>query len=411
MTQDEEKFHNIIREKLENFNPEKSPDDWRLMKRKLLINKTLRFLYPTIGLLSLSLIYIVYTSTSMEDFKWQTSRFSILDNSDKKTDKIEKQVTLTENKKTTSNKTEPIIEIEKSTKPVFPELYYESVENKNIEESTSELKVNKITNNRLLFSEPHYDDLAEKEIRFMATSATAMSDKISRVRELGKTYELTTYDALDRNIDKWKNIVLVCDITSSMFPYTTQVFDWMTENSENTTIKGIVFFTDCDSLGKQTRGRLPGKMYSVRSRNELVLWDTMFAAIRNTENNKDKPENNIEALIYAQKQYPDADEFVLIADNSSQVKDMRSLSKIKKKVHVILCGETFEKNYAFQSDFIEIAKKTKGTIHTLEDDIVDVTKVKEMSIVRVGNVYFRFHKGKFYTTKFLTRPTPNTPNP
>lgn len=407
MKQEEEKFYRFIKDKLEGFKPKNSPDDWKSMKRKLLINKALRYLYPTFALLSLSLIYIVYTSTSIEDFKWQTSRFSILDNNDKKNAEIEKSNSLKEGKKTFPNNVETLIKSDKTTKPIFPELFNETIDNKNIETSTSEQKVSKITNNRLLFTQPHYDDLAEKEIRFMATSATSMSDKISRVRELGKTYELTSYDALDRNIDKWKNIVLVCDITSSMFPYTTQVFDWMTENSKNTSIKGIVFFTDCDSLGKQTRGRLPGKMYSVRSRDELVLWDTMFAAIRNTENNKDKPENNIEALIYAQKQYPDADEFVLIADNSSQVKDMRSLSKIKKKVHVILCGETFEKNYAFQSDFIEIAKKTKGTIHTLEDDIEDVNKVKEMSIVRVGNVYFRFQKGKFYTTKFLTRPPQN----
>ena len=38
------------------------------------------------------------------------------------------------------------------------------------------------------------------------------------------------------------------------------------------------------------------------------------------------------------------------------------------------------------------------------DDIENVSKVKEMSVVRVGNIYFRFHKGKFYTTKFLVRP-------
>jgi hypothetical protein len=408
MMQDEENFNRFIKEKLEGFIPEKSPEDWKLMKRKLLVNKTLRFLYPTFALLFLSLVYVVYTETSIEDFKFQTSRFSLDSKNEKNVENNEK-INPAKNQKTEAlTKTDILENTNKPEKPIFPELFNETNENFS-ESSTSEIKVNKITNNRLAFKVPHYDDLAEKEIRFMATSATSMSDKISRVRELGKTYELTSYDALDRNIEKWKNIVLVCDITSSMFPYTTQVFDWMTENNENTTIKGIVFFTDCDSLGRQSRGRLPGKMYSVRSRDELVLWDTMFAAIRNTENNKDKPENNIEALLFAQKQYPDADEFVLIADNSSQVKDMRSLSKIKKKVHIILCGETYEKNYAFQSDYIEIAKKTKGSIHTLEDDIEDVSKVKEMSIVRVGNIYFRFHKGKFYTTKFLTRP--NTPNP
>ncbi|CAH0995125.1 hypothetical protein EMA8858_01245 [Emticicia aquatica] len=402
MKQEEENFHRLIREKLEGFSPKKSPDDWKSMRRKMLINKTLRYLYPTLGLLALSLVFVILNDSPVVEYYMSGRPISL----NKKDNITETKVTNTDKskeKKSISLK-EELIEPNKikNENPVFPELFNEAQDyNQN---DITEVKLAKITNKRLIFKETHSQDLAEKEIRFMSSSAVSMSDKISRVRELGKTYELTSYDALDRNIDKWKNIVIVCDITSSMFPYTTQVFDWMNENTENTSIKGIVFFTDCDSLGRQTRGKIPGKMFSVRKRDELLLWDTMFAAINNTENNKDKPENNIEALLYAQKHFPDADEFVLIADNSSQVKDMRLLSKVKKKVHVILCGETYEKNLAFQSDYVQIVKKTNGSIHTLEDDIENISKVKEMSLVRVGNIYFRFHKGKFYTTKFLTRP-------
>lgn len=403
--QDEQQFHRFVREKLEGFSPEKSPEDWKKMRRKLLISKTLRFLYPTFGLLLLSLVYIVVSETPIVEFYMNSKPLSL----ELKPSEPEEQTNI-------AIKSAPNTDISKPTEekiaklndsPVFPELYNETQEIS--EQTENEVKLSKITNKRLVFKNDLADDLAEKEIRFISASAVSMSDKISRVRELGKTYELTSYDALDRNIDKWKNIVIVCDITSTMFPYTTQVFDWMNENTDNQSIKGIVFFTDCDSLGRQTRGRLPGKMFAVRSKDELVLWDTMFAAINNTENNKDKPENNIEALLYAQKHFPDADEFVMIADNSTQVKDMKQLSKVKKKVHIILCGETYEKNVAFQSDYIQIAKKTTGTIHTLEDDIENIAKVKEMSVVRVGNIYFRFHKGKFYTTKFLKRP--NTPTP
>ena len=205
-------------------------------------------------------------------------------------------------------------------------------------------------------------------------------------------------------MDKWKNVVIVCDMTSSMFPYTTQVFDWMMENVDNNSIKGIVFFTDCDSLGNETKGKLPGKMFTVKKKDELLLWDTMFAAINNTENNKDKAENNIEALLYAQKNFPEVDEIVMIADNSSHVKDIKSLSRLKKKTHIILCGETYQKNLAFQSDYVQIAKKTDGSIHTLEDDIENPANIKEMTVIRVGRIYFRFQKGKFYTTKMSFRP-------
>ncbi|AFK05119.1 hypothetical protein Emtol_3994 [Emticicia oligotrophica DSM 17448] len=404
--QDEQNFHRFIKDKLEEYVPEKSPDDWKKMSRKLFIRKTLRFLYPTFGLLIFSLVYVLVSETPIVEFYMNSKPISleIIPSEDTKT--ISKS-TEKKSQNTKSNieetKDESIAELKGS--PVFPELYNETKEFD--ETAETEIKLSKITNKRLLFQNNYANDLAEREIRFMSASAVSMSDKISRVRELGKTYEQTSYDALDRNIDKWKNIVIVCDITSSMFPYTTQVFDWMNENAENTSIKGIVFFTDCDSLGRQTRGRLPGKMFTVRSKDELVLWDTMFAAINNTENNKDKPENNIEALLYAQKNFPDVDEIVMIADNSSEVKDMKLLSKVKKKVHIILCGETYRKNLAFQEDYIDIAKKTNGTIHTLEDDIDNITKMKDMSVVRVGNIYFRFQKGKFYTTKFLTRPKKN----
>ena len=395
----EEDFHRIISQKLEQFSPENSPEDWRQMKRKLLISNILRFFLPSLVVVIIGLSFyflkdnnvVVQAKSVILDVSLPPLTPAIPEI--KKIETTKTPVKSSETKKT-------LIGTVANENPVFPELFNETSEVS--ENEVAEINVTKIASRKM--PTPTIQDLADKEVRFMASSAVSMSDKISRVRQLGKTYELTSYQALDRNIEKWKNIVIVCDITTSMFPYTTQVFDWMMENTDNTSIKGIVFFTDCDSLGRQTKGKLPGKMFSIRQKDELLLWDTMFAAINNTENNKDKPENNIEALLYAQKNFPDADEIVMIADNSSEVKDMRSLSKIKKKVHVILCGETFQKNYAFQSDFVEVAKKTKGSIHTIEDDIENVSKVKEMSIVRVGNVYFRFHKGKFYTTKFLTRP-------
>jgi len=397
--QEEEKFHRIIREKLEDFNPKYSPDDWKDMRRKILINNLLRFSLPSISLLVLGLgFYWFATDDPLPQDKIVTLKKEPTIPITPKQEEPKNDKTFT-NVETPKFKTIlPVVPVQS----VLPEVVNDATVVK--EYPLSELKVSKLATRNMAFPTESHNSLAEKEVRFLASAAVAMSDKISRVRQLGKTYELTSYQALDRNIEKWKNIVIVCDMTTNMFPYTTQVFDWIIENNENTTIKGIVFFTDCDSLGKQAKGRMPAKMFMVKTKDELVLWDTMFAAINNTENNKDRPENNIEALMFAQKNFPEADEIVMIADNSSSVKDMKQLSKVKKKTHIILCGETYEKNLAFQSDYIQIAKKTKGSIHTLEDDIENVSKIKDMSVVRVGNIYFRFQKGKFLTTKFLSRP-------
>lgn len=398
---EEEKFHRIIREKLNHFQPESSPDDWKKMKRKIMIDNLLRFSVPSVVILVLGLSYYWFTGDAPIPAKEtiiaqkapateiKPKQEEIID------DKTFTKVELPKEKK--SNPVPAAIKAPISTETVK--------EPENIvSEPLTNLKVNKLTSRNVAAPAEKHTDLLDTEIRFLNSSAVSMSDKILRVRELGKTYELTSYEALDRNAEKWKNVVIVCDMTSSMFPYTTQVFDWMMENVDNNSIKGIIFFTDCDSLGNETRGKLPGKMFMVKKKDELLLWDTMFAAINNTENNKDKSENNIEALLFAQKNFPEVDDFVMIADNSSHVKDMKNLSKLKKRTHIILCGETYKKDLAFQSDYVQIAKKTEGSIHTLEDDIVNPANIKEMTVIRVGKIYFRFQKGKFYTTKMSFRP-------
>lgn len=398
---EEEKFHRIIREKLNHFHPESSPDDWNKMKRKIMIDNLLRFSIPSVVVLVLGLSYYWFTGddplpAKQEVIAQKTPATEIKPKQEEPVDdKTYTKLELPKEKK--SNHVPTAIK-----SPAVDETFKES-EN-TVSEPLANLKVNKLTSRKIAGPTEKHTDFVDKEIRFLNSSAVSMSDKIMRVRELGKTYELTSYEALDRNIEKWKDVVIVCDMTSSMFPYTTQVFDWMMENVDNNSIKGIIFFTDCDSLGNETRGRLPGKMFMVKKKDELLLWDTMFAAINNTENNKDKDENNIEALLFAQKNFPEVNDIVMIADNSSHVKDMKNLSKLKKKTHIILCGETYEKNLAFQSDYVQIAKKTDGSIHTLEDDINTPDNIKEMTVIRVGRIYFRFQKGKFYTTKMSFRP-------
>lgn len=398
---EEEKFHRIIREKLNHFQPEHSPDDWNKMKRKIMVDNLLRFSVPSAVVLILGLGYYWFAAADPLPASHELiASTPAVNKIQPKQDSPIDNTTFTREELTVEKKEHNIAPV--ASAPVQTEVASETDYPKS--EPLTNLKVSRLASRTVSAPAEKHADILDTEIRYLNASAVSMSDKISRVRQLGKTYELTSYHALDRNIEKWKNIVIVCDMTSSMFPYTTQVFDWMMENVDNNSIKGIVFFTDCDSLGNETRGKLPGKMFMVKKKDELLLWDTMFAAINNTENNKDRAENNVEALLFAQKNFPEVDEIVMIADNSSHVKDMKNLSKVKKKTHVILCGETYERDLAFQSDYVQIAKKTDGSIHTLEDDILNPANIKEMTVIRVGKIYFRFQKGKFYTTKMIFRP-------
>ena len=216
----------------------------------------------------------------------------------------------------------------------------------------------------------------------------------------------TAYRALNRNINAWANSVIVADLTTSMYPYSTQIFAWMNKNLRNKAIKGTVFFTDCDSLGNQTQvnGRA-GKMYSTKERSPLKALDVMIQAAENTAKNEDFEENDLEALLYTQNEFPEAKHLILIADNRAAPKDMYLLPKLKKPVHVILCGVMGDSTLAFHPQYLEIAMKTKGSIHTLEDDLKP-EDLDSKTVIKVGKKYYRYipRREQFKLTRFENRP-------
>ncbi len=217
----------------------------------------------------------------------------------------------------------------------------------------------------------------------------------------------TSYQALARNRLRWPDAVIVCDLTTSMYPYTTQLVSWLRQQVANARPLGLVFFTDCDSLGHQTRpGGLPGKMYVVRDPDPNAILPPLLAAAHNTIKNQDDAENDVDALIAAQQAFPKARHLILIADNLSRVKDIERLTTVDRPVHVILCGTTGgDLTSPFQSDFEQIARQTKGSLHTLNDDLDPAANLSGETL-HVGPFYYRYNarKQRFQLTSFRHRP-------
>ncbi len=218
-------------------------------------------------------------------------------------------------------------------------------------------------------------------------------------------FDSTTYRVFARNLTRWPNAVVVCDFTSSMYLYSTQLLAWFRKNETNRQVRGLVFFTDCDSLGRETEPGQSGRMFVTRSRAVGEVLPLMLASARNTMGNVDDAENNIDPLAYAQRQFPEAEHLILIADNSSAVKDMARLPELHKPVHIILCGPTLDTALAFQPDYYTIARQTGGSLHTLEDDLTQVAQLPPNTWIRIDGRYFRRTKrGRFVRTDFLHRP-------
>lgn len=183
-----------------------------------------------------------------------------------------------------------------------------------------------------------------------------------------------------RNHDKWgDNIVTVSDWTASMYPYTTQVLRWHLNNQKDSKIRNFVFFNDGDKKrnNEKKKGKIGG-IYSIQAESVPKIVN-MMKLVKSRGDGGDLEENDIEALIWAMDKYPEADEFTLIADNKSEVRDMSLMGKLDNKPVRIILGRLPEEDFsALNLQYIDLALKTKGSIHTFEKDFYTKKELNDL---------------------------------
>lgn len=209
----------------------------------------------------------------------------------------------------------------------------------------------------------------------------------------GKTEpeDSTVLKVMDRH--KWKNMVVVTDFTGSMSPYVGEILLWHKLNTDvnKPRINRFVFFNDGDSKEDYEKkiGRTGGIHYTSKIDMDHVLEVAVETISRGSGG--DEPENDIEALIFAQKLNPRASNFVLIADNTADVRDLELAYKLKHPVKIVLCGV---KDY-INTEYLDLAYKTGGSVHTIEEDIKDLKKIKEGASLVIGGQLYFMKDGKF----------------
>ncbi|MBS1651106.1 MAG: toxin-antitoxin system YwqK family antitoxin [Bacteroidetes bacterium] len=196
------------------------------------------------------------------------------------------------------------------------------------------------------------------------------SEEIDFGPDANDTTNNAVYKVLMRN-NKWKKIIIVTDLTSSMYPYAKQINTWLNLYFLKDTIKPFfVFFNDGDNKrDSEKKIGNTGGVYTCRAKNCDELVTTMKLTIKKGSGG-DIPENVIEAILTGIKKIHKPENIILIADNWAKVRDLNLLSRIKIPVRVILCGvyEGMEIN----TDYLNIAYKTNGSIHTIEQDITEL---------------------------------------
>lgn len=195
---------------------------------------------------------------------------------------------------------------------------------------------------------------------------------------------------MERNKD-WKKMLVVEDVTGSMMPYIADLLLWnaLKGNLQNTS--HFVFFNDGDAKDNYEKViGSTGGLYHAKPKNVDVLEETMISAIAGG-NGDDTPENDIEAVLAGIKSCPECEEVILISDNDATPRDLELVPQITKPVHVILCGVRYAPNPAH----LYIAWKTKGSLHTINEDIIKLAEMEEGQTITVMGRTYKIVNGKF----------------
>jgi hypothetical protein len=202
--------------------------------------------------------------------------------------------------------------------------------------------------------------------------------------------ENVVMEVLNRNT-QWKNCVVVADVTGSMYPYMGQFLAWHQLNLKNSKNHDFVFFNDGDNMldSKKKTGSVGGLYFT--STKDYEKLKSIVNLAQNRGGGGDAEENDLEAVIFAINQKPNAPGIILIADNYAKPRDLELLSKIKTPIHVILCGANRGVNVAY----LNLVRKNGGSLHTMEQDLQNLAKLAEGESITINNQVFNIKNGKF----------------
>ena len=115
----------------------------------------------------------------------------------------------------------------------------------------------------------------------------------------------------------------------------------------------------------------------------------------------ERPENDVEAILFAEQTDTMCDVILLVADNYSEVRDLELVRKIKKRVNVLMCVGFG----AVRADYLLLAKETGGYL-IFNGERIELSALQNRDVLSVGNYQYDYLGGVFIlrkTTESTTR--------
>ena len=211
-------------------------------------------------------------------------------------------------------------------------------------------------------------------------------------------YEYKTINKVfNRNLE-WEDKLIILDVTGSMTPYIAQYLLWLKLNFNPKEVQNFVFFNDGNGYKQIDKpiGNTGGLYFTDNKLGYNHVVKTISKAISNGNCNYDIQENDLEAVIGGIKKFPESKSIVLIADNNAAPRDFELIKELEKPVKVILCGTNGSN---IQEAYLNLAYETKGSVHTIEKDLVDIFENKEGSTFDLFGNQYQIKGGKIVLLK------------
>jgi len=216
-------------------------------------------------------------------------------------------------------------------------------------------------------------------------------------------HDSTVFKIMDRNYKNWNDILVVADWTGSMYGYGAQILSWHILHFRYSPIRYFVLFNDGDMVGFNGIGTTGGIYYAEANNLQKVI--DLYNLVMMKGSGGDSEENDLEAVIKGIDHFPAHKDAILIADNSC-IRDISLLPQIREPINVLMCG--FDIFNFVNQQYVDVARNTSGTIHTLEEDIdsLQIKKENEKFLgdtkIKIVESYCDYMNRKKFKSELLT---------
>jgi uncharacterized protein (DUF2267 family) len=200
----------------------------------------------------------------------------------------------------------------------------------------------------------------------------------------------TVYEVLNRNYDKWNNILVVSNVTVGMTLFNVQLLSFFSH--EPNKFRQFTFYNYGDK--KENSLKILGETGGIYT-TETIFKDNVFNSYCEavTARNLDAiyESNEIEVLKSVIQKNPNQNDIVLIADITSTIKDMILIDEITKPIHIIACPS----KEPIKTDYLNLIYHSKGSLHTLDKDYLTIYKIRNGESVTIGKWRYKLSDNKF----------------